>query len=140
MRLSVDRDDCVQAVHAKNSLGWGQVPEDLGQRLVEEAIEPMKTEATAFLAAKPQVAEIRVPAPKDARATPSSTATQQEFFWVNTATAVKGQETPPPRPKVRPKLRRRWSRAGNSEAGATASLRCCPHDPQEAPVQRLLSS
>ena len=60
MRPSTDRDDCVQAVHTESSLCRGQVPEDRGQRLVEEVVEPVKTEATAPLAA-----ELQVPAPKD---------------------------------------------------------------------------
>ena len=66
MRLSADRNDCVQAAHAKNSLGRGQVPKDCDTHLVEEATEPVRTKATGPLAAEPQVAEIRVPSPKDA--------------------------------------------------------------------------
>ena len=66
MRPSADRNNCVQAVHTKSSLGQGQVPEDRGQRLVEEAVEPVKTEASAPLAAKPLATDIQVPAPKDA--------------------------------------------------------------------------
>ena len=58
----------------KSNLGRGQVSGDGVQRLMEEAAEPVKTEAVAPLAANPQAAEIGVPPPIDTQATPGVTA------------------------------------------------------------------